>query len=228
MGFNLMKNFDKPYQSKSISEFWRRWHISLSTWFKDYLYIPLGGNRVPVMRLYLNLFVVFIVSGLWHGANWTYIIWGALHGFYLVFALISLNFRNKINNFLHIDKIPFLSILMTFLLVSFAWIFFRANNVHSAFYIAKSIFTGLPDLFQKLFKHESVIENLGLDFGGIILSFMLILFLELVHYLQRRGYSLMKIHEQPIYFRWAIYIALVYAIIFLGVFDDRQFIYFQF
>ncbi|MGZ5286161.1 MAG: MBOAT family O-acyltransferase, partial [Flavisolibacter sp.] len=95
MGFKLMKNFDRPYQARSISEFWKRWHISLSTWFRDYLYISLGGNRVSIPRWYFNLFFVFLVSGFWHGANWTFVIWGALHGFYLVFAIISEKARDR-------------------------------------------------------------------------------------------------------------------------------------
>ncbi len=106
MGFKLMTNFDAPYLSKSISEFWRRWHISLSTWFKDYLYIPLGGNRVGEMRLYINYLIVFTVSGLWHGAAWTFIIWGFLHGFYLVFAIIRKKYFS-----IKFPEIPLLSTL---------------------------------------------------------------------------------------------------------------------
>lgn len=93
LGFRLMENFDRPYHARSVSEFWKRWHISLSTWFRDYLYIPLGGKRVSVPRWYFNLFFVFLVSGLWHGADWTFIVWGALHGFYIIFALITKNLR---------------------------------------------------------------------------------------------------------------------------------------
>lgn len=93
MGFKLMQNFNRPYFSKSISEFWKRWHISLSTWFRDYLYIPLGGNRVGIPRWYFNLFFTFMVSGLWHGANWTFVIWGALHGTYLIIGILTRNFR---------------------------------------------------------------------------------------------------------------------------------------
>ncbi|RYY07325.1 MAG: MBOAT family protein, partial [Sphingobacteriaceae bacterium] len=148
MGFKLMTNFNKPYQAKSLNEFWQRWHISLSSWFRDYLYIPLGGNRVSILGWYFNLFIVFLISGLWHGASWTYVVWGALHGFYLIFALITKNVRNKINHAVFIGKNSFLPTLTTFLLVCFAWIFFRADNLQTAFYIAKNIFTGIPSLLK--------------------------------------------------------------------------------
>src|SRR5215217_6193014 len=108
MGFKLMTNFNQPYQARNISEFWKRWHISLSTWFRDYLYIPLGGNRVKLYRGYLNLFIVFIISGFWHGANWTFIVWGALHGFYLIFAQVTKMPRNRIRNVLERFKLNFL------------------------------------------------------------------------------------------------------------------------
>ncbi len=145
MGFKLMTNFNRPYFSKSIAEFWKRWHISLSTWFKDYLYISLGGNKVSIPRWYFNLFFVFLVSGLWHGANWTFIIWGALNGFYLVAALITKPLTDKIGSATGFDKATKLNalfqILFTFALASFAWIFFRANTVSDAFSIVKKIAT---------------------------------------------------------------------------------------
>ena len=106
MGFKLMTNFNRPYFSRSISEFWKRWHISLSTWFRDYLYISLGGNRVSIPRWYLNLFLVFTISGLWHGANWTYIIWGSLNGFYLVFAIITEKWRKRFKQLIGLDQLP--------------------------------------------------------------------------------------------------------------------------
>jgi len=228
MGFKLMTNFNKPYQSKSVDEFWKRWHISLSTWFKDYLYITLGGNRVTIPRWYLNLFIVFLISGLWHGANWTFVIWGALHGFYLVFALITKNFREKFNNFFRFNKVPGLSALTTFVLVAFAWIFFRANGVRSAIYISKHIFTGIPFLVTKLLHHQSVFEYVGLEKKDLVLSVFLILFLETVHYIQCKKSLSLIFAQKPIYVRWAIYYGLIIAILFLGVFENRQFIYFQF
>lgn len=225
MGFKLMTNFNKPYQAKSLNEFWQRWHISLSTWFRDYLYIPLGGNRVTIPRWYLNLFIVFLVSGLWHGANWTYIIWGALHGFYLIFALVTQRFREKFNNTLFIDKIPFLSTLITFLLVAFAWIFFRADNVSLALYIAKHIFTGIPNLIKN---HHHLIEGFGLNNKEMGLCVLLILFLQVAEYVQSRINFVQKLSEKPVYIRFAAYYILLVMIAVFGVFSQRQFIYFQF
>ncbi len=228
MGFRLMKNFDKPYQSGSINEFWKRWHISLSSWFKDYLYISLGGNRVTIPRWYLNLFIVFLISGLWHGANWTFVVWGGLHGFYLVFGLITGNFRNKINKILLLDKIPFLPALTTFMLVTFAWIFFRAADVESAIFIVKHIFTGLPDVVTGLIQHKPVLEFMGLGPKDLLLSFLLIIMLEAFHAVDKRKGIASLIRQKPFYIRWAGYYGLILAILFLGVFENRQFIYFQF
>ncbi len=151
MGFNLMTNFNHPYFSKSIAEFWQRWHISLSTWFRDYLYIPLGGNRVSIQRWYFNLFFVFLISGLWHGANWTFIIWGGSNGLYLVFALITNKWWNAVNRRIGITRYQriynVIRILTTFVLIDFAWIFFRANTISDAFIIIKKIFSARGTLF---------------------------------------------------------------------------------
>lgn len=228
MGFKLMKNFDNPYQSKSVHEFWKRWHISLSTWFRDYLYISLGGNRVTIPRWYLNLFIVFLVSGLWHGANWTFVIWGALHGFYMVFALMTKNFRGRINRFLHLDKVPFLSVLSTFVLVAFAWIFFRANTVQSAFYIVEHLFTGIPDVVSNLLNHQPVLDFMGLEKRSFFLSFFLIAFLETVHYIQSKRSISTILATKNSSIRWTVYYVALLSILFLGVFENRQFIYFQF
>ena len=224
MGFDLMKNFDMPYHSKSIDEFWKRWHISLSTWFKDYLYIPLGGNRVKIYRWYFNLFFVFLVSGFWHGANWTFIIWGALHGFYLVFGLVTKRFRMRLSNKLFLDKWPFLSVIITFTLVSFAWIFFRAKDVTTAFIIVKKIFFGIPEIFT----HPIGIQLYGIGKQDLLISFSLIVFLELVHSLQKRINLYYLLSTSPIYIRWAIYYILILTIFSMGVFDHSDFIYFQF
>ena len=142
MGYNLMRNFKRPYLANNIREFWQRWHISLSTWFRDYLYIPLGGNRVVKWRWYYNLFITFLISGLWHGANWTFIVWGALHGFYLVFAIWTSGIRGKINTAVfgkNKSLYNFSHIIITICLAWFAWIFFRANTIGDAFLIIKKI-----------------------------------------------------------------------------------------
>jgi len=229
MGYKLMTNFDKPYYSKSIHEFWKRWHISLSTWFKDYLYISLGGNRVTIPRWYLNLFIVFLVSGLWHGANWTFIIWGSIHGFYLVFALITAKYRDYLNKLFYINKFQFISVISTFILVAFAWIFFRANNVSTAIYISTHIIKGIPEIISKVLHHQSVYQPLeSSGRGNIILPFLLIILMESVHYIQGTKNISDLFLSFPALVRWIVYYGVVLTIIFMGVFENRQFIYFQF
>jgi len=220
MGFKLMTNFNRPYFSMSISEFWKRWHISLSTWFRDYLYISLGGNRVSIPRWYFNLFFVFLVSGLWHGANWTYMIWGALNGVYLVGGLISAPLIKKINRITRIDKFrglhTFFQVIITFILVCFAWIFFRANTVSDAFLIIKKIarFKG-PVFYEDL-------STLGYSFLGII-------FLLIVEFKQEYfGKRFLVLNHPHFAIRNLAYAVMVLLIILFGVFDGGQFIYFQF
>lgn len=228
MGFKLMTNFNRPYHSRSINEFWKRWHISLSSWFRDYLYISLGGNRVTIPRWYLNLFIVFLVSGLWHGASWTFIIWGALHGFYVVSGRITRDLRAKFAKLFHLSKAPLLSVLITFTLVSFAWIFFRANDEKAAIYISTHIFTGLPEAFRLLASHQYNINNLSSSKEELALSVLLVIFLETVHYTQRKVNIHEKFLQKPAYLRWGVYCCWIFAIFAFGVFKERQFIYFQF
>jgi alginate O-acetyltransferase complex protein AlgI len=213
MGFTLMDNFRAPYFSKSIAEFWKRWHISLSTWFKDYLYVPLGGNRVAIPRWFFNLFIVFVISGLWHGANWTFIIWGALHGVYLIAAIIKDKYfrgiKGKLDRFFFT---PYLKILITFILVDFAWIFFRANSFSHAMEIIKGIFR---------FSFEGPM-SLGLNNNELIFSFILIVIL----FLKEKFFLKIDTNNTKIF-------ALVFSIVILacylfGVFGQKQFIYFQF
>lgn len=225
MGFKLMNNFDSPYHSKSVNEFWTRWHISLSTWFKDYLYIPLGGNRVALPRFYLNIFIVFLVSGLWHGASWTFVIWGALHGFYIVFGRSTATFRERSGKRFFLDKIPLFAQLSTFFLVGIAWIFFRADNLEIAIQILTRMFTGFPQMFANLLHGQNVVEYLG---TGKAWPIFLIVFLETVHYFQRKHQLTIRFVNSPTALRWAVYFVMVMTIMLTGVFDDRQFIYFQF
>jgi D-alanyl-lipoteichoic acid acyltransferase DltB (MBOAT superfamily) len=232
MGFRLMKNFDRPYSSKSISEFWTRWHISLSTWFKDYLYIPLGGNRVSIPRWYFNLFFVFLVSGLWHGANWTFIIWGALHGFYLIFGIATRSLREQIKSVLGISKIKWLNnliqILITFTLVTVAWVFFRANSVGDAMYILGNLPSAAQDLYISLLSYDVHLGALQISRTNLLFCLVLIALLEATQFLQKKYNLSVILNKKPIYIRWAFYYLITLTIIYLGVFDNRQFIYFQF
>lgn len=232
MGYRLMKNFDRPYTSKTIGEFWRRWHISLSTWFRDYLYIPLGGNRVSETRKQLNLFIVFMVSGLWHGADWKFIIWGALHGMYLVIGNVTYNARVKMRQAIGLTKIPWLDKLMqqctTFVLVTVAWIFFRADSTQDALTMIKK----LPHLITEIgvmLQKGIYTTGLSISPARLMLCFLVIGVMEWVHLIQRRNTSLTQLLDnKPRVIRWGVYYLLVFAILYLGMFNNREFIYFQF
>ncbi len=158
MGIRLMQNFNRPYQARSIKEFWARWHISLSTWFRDYLYIPLGGNRCSKARHYFNLFVVFFVSGLWHGANWTFVLWGTLHGVYQIVGAITKKPREKLYALLQIKTDSKLFAMwqraVTFVLVCFSWVLFRANSISDAGILLKKLFTEPGKLTETLLSFE--------------------------------------------------------------------------
>lgn len=229
MGIKLMLNFDRPYFSKSISEFWKRWHISLSSWFKDYLYISLGGNRVPVPRWYFNLFIVFLVSGLWHGANWTFVIWGALHGIYLITSILTAKLRGKIVKQVGLNESPllhkYLKVLVTFSLVCFSWIFFRANNLSDAFYMVTHLFSGWNVLFESPALWSAITLGMPKTF---IISVVFISMMEMIHLLQRHGSVRQMISELPVWQRWPLYYITVLIILAFGVYDNTPFIYFQF
>ncbi|MCG3121599.1 MAG: hypothetical protein ALAOOOJD_04783 [bacterium] len=221
-GVNLMKNFDKPYAARSISEFWKRWHISLSTWFKDYVYIPLGGNRVIKWRWYYNLFLTFFISGLWHGANWTFIIWGALHGFYLVFAIITRPYRDALLKRAGLDERPFalktLQVISTFVLVNLGWLFFRANNLADAMLLLKNMFTFVPaaSLFDLITP------------GALLGNLALIMILEAAHALEKDRPFVLSLSDKPMFVRWPAYVAVTLAVLYLSTSAAQQFIYFQF
>jgi alginate O-acetyltransferase complex protein AlgI len=232
MGFKLMKNFKSPYHAKSIKEFWGRWHISLSSWFKDYLYIPLGGNRVSIGRWCFNILLVFVISGLWHGANWTFIVWGAIHGFYFGFAELTKNARAAINKFIGLNNFKKLSgwiqTLITFALVSFAWIFFRAKTIKIAFYIVKSmVFETGTDIYN-LRHHLKANINLGLIGKELVIAILSIILLEIVHIIQKRHDIIQTIRNQWLILRWGLYYCFLIVIVMYGVTGSKQFIYFQF
>jgi len=230
MGFTTMENFNRPYFSKSIAEFWRRWHISLSSWFKDYLYIPMGGNRVSVPRWYLNLFVVMLICGFWHGASWTFLAWGGLHGFYLIFSILTRSARGHLVRMIGLDRVPrlhsYLKILITFSSVCFAWIFFRANSISDALYIISHLFTG----WQNIFPADVLIKDLlwgSLKFEGII-GLTSIGVLTLIEWGARHGSIVEMISAKPIWIRWPAYYFILLSILLFGHFGTKQFIYSQF
>jgi D-alanyl-lipoteichoic acid acyltransferase DltB (MBOAT superfamily) len=256
MGVKLMKNFDHPYFARSISEFWRRWHISLSTWFRDYLYIPLGGNRVPKPRWAFNLFITFLISGLWHGADWTYIIWGALHGSYLVLSVLTEPFWRYFSSLTRLNRLPRLktvfATLTTFSLVTFAWIFFRAASLSDALYIVRHLVSGWPSylaqswqIVQEGFQNTatlgpysilnavfSLLTPLTEESRTVIaLTALGLLILIVIEILQYRGNLLEQLHQKPIYLRRIVYASLIAAILILGTSYasvQQAFIYFQF
>jgi D-alanyl-lipoteichoic acid acyltransferase DltB (MBOAT superfamily) len=232
MGFRLMENFRSPYFAKTIPEFWSRWHISLSTWFRDYLYIPLGGNRVIKWRWYYNLFIVFLVSGFWHGASWTFIIWGALHGFYQIFGMMTKEKRNalvhKIGLAAHPHFYKWVQVLTVFFLVCFSWIFFRANSISDAFYIvtqSASVVTNPAQLLALDWNHDVFMDQ-GFKVFGV--SVIAILIMELVHLIQRNGSVSELINRRPVWIRWSVYYLAIIAVLLFGQFGHQEFIYFQF
>ncbi len=220
MGIDLMLNFRSPYFSRSIAEFWSRWHISLSSWFRDYVYIPLGGNRVMKWRWYYNLFITFLVSGLWHGANWTFVLWGAFHGLMLIGGVLLQRTLGPGANERLIKTVgwPF-----TFVSVLFSWILFRAANVGN-----------LKSIFLNLFTNWNNVElaNLLAIFptkSDFYLSCLLIIFLMIIEWTEQKGLVITnRISKYPTFFRWSIYVILTWIIIYKGVFRNQEFIYFQF
>jgi D-alanyl-lipoteichoic acid acyltransferase DltB (MBOAT superfamily) len=220
-GFNLKQNFAFPYFSRDIAEFWRRWHISLSTWFRDYLYIPLGGSRGTLSKTVRNVFVIFIVSGFWHGANWTFIVWGALNALYFLPILLTKNNRNHINTIAEGKIIPsfkeFSLMMITFALTVFAWIFFRAENIEHAFNYASGIFSS--SLFSIPY-----FEN-----GSLALpTLLLIVFFVIVEWFGReKQYAIESLFMNQKFLKWSFYY-LILILIFVFAGSSQEFIYFQF
>jgi D-alanyl-lipoteichoic acid acyltransferase DltB (MBOAT superfamily) len=238
MGFRLMRNFDRPYFARSIGEFWRRWHISLSTWFRDYIYIPLGGNRAGRSRWIANLFITFLISGLWHGARWTFVIWGALHGVYLIVGLLTADSRSVMRHTLGLDRhqtvLTWLQTSTTFTLVALAWIFFRATAPSDAWYVLTHLLTGLPAQLAAIGAHDAVVLRhdlfLGFDPSHLVLASAAVLALIFIEHVQRStdGPLRHRIARAPAPVRWALYSAIVLAIVTLGESGRAKFIYFQF
>jgi alginate O-acetyltransferase complex protein AlgI len=221
-GFNLMQNFAFPYFSRDIAEFWRRWHISLSTWFRDYLYIPLGGSRGTNYFKIRNVFIIFLVSGFWHGANWTFIIWGGLNALY--FLPIMLLNKNKINTDVvaqgkYLPSVrEVLSMTLTFSLTTIAWIFFRAEDIHHAIsYLSNIIHPSILTLPELITPKLEMIYTL-------LCIFILLLF----EWMNRDKIHALDIANYNQSNRWMLYLILIIMIITFGSFNQNSFIYFQF
>ena len=233
LNVNLMDNFRQPYFALNIKDFWNRWHISLSTWFRDYLYIPLGGNRCSRLRKHCNLFITFFVSGLWHGASWHYVVWGALHGIYQIISDCTKKTRQTLLNKLKIKTDCFSYRLwqrmITFILVCFIWLFFRAGTLTDAVRMCQRIFFELnPSILL-----GDVLYNQGLSQLQIYYLFVAIAVLLFVDYLHEKGKSVrMFLQQQNLVFRWLVYYAAVFIIVVsvLQTFGQNAntFIYFQF
>lgn len=245
LGIQLMENFRRPYLSTNINELWGRWHISLITWLRDYVYIPLGGNRVSGIRWQVNMVIVFVISGIWHGANWTYIFWALLNVMYILVAIWTKDIRAIVTRTIGLTKVPrfhhVLKVLITFILFTIAAVFFRANNISDAFYIITHSHIGLLDLMKSLVsfdlisvKNQLIIPSKNVIFGyskptffaeATILILAVAMLLGVYIFQEKRQLGAL-IKKQPIGFRWMLYLALVYIIVFYGMFSNQQFLYF--
>jgi D-alanyl-lipoteichoic acid acyltransferase DltB (MBOAT superfamily) len=228
MGIRLMKNFDHPYRATTVKEFWSRWHISLSGWFKDYLYIPLGGNRRGRGRHLFNILVVFMVSGLWHGAAWTFVIWGALHGAYQILGTLTIKKRNALLGRIGLSEnmavVKWIRRVNTFILVGFSWLFFRANSVGDAFHLIKTLFVGWNTPLSQ------TLSDIGLGVIGILTTVLSIITLTVIDRLLtygdgEDGSSLLVKGGGYVYFIWIILLAWL---LLLSKDMSGTFIYFQF
>lgn len=233
MGYSLMKNFEQPYFATSVADFWRRWHISLTSWFRDYLYFPLGGSRCSRIKRYRNIMIVFLVSGLWHGAAWTYVIWGGLNGLMQIIGDLLKPVREKIAGVCKVNADSFglkiIKIIITFILVDITWVFFRADSVETAIHVISSSFT----VFNPWILFDGTLYTLGLnrqDFWVMIISILIMAGVDLVH---AKGISIREsIARWPLPARWTMMYGLIIWILLFGVYgpgyDAAGFIYFQF
>ncbi len=230
MGIRLMENFNRPLFLASIPEFWRRWHISLMTWFRDYVYIPMGGNRVGKWRWYLNIFFTFTLSGLWHGANWGMVLWGSFNGLYVILSDLTRHVRRKGLAWIRLDHYPILhrglGVALTFFLFWFTLIIFRAKNLSDALYVITHLGTGLGGLRDF---HVSV-ENLSGVFPKYELLTVLIAigWMVFIEGIEKPEEMRHPFRERPVWARWALYYVCILFLIFFGEYNDQAFIYFQF
>lgn len=233
LGFSIMENFEQPYFATSVAEFWRRWHISLSSWLKDYVYIGLGGNRCSRLRKYFNVMVTFLVSGLWHGSSWNYIIWGFLHGAYQIFGDLTKSARTKVLTWMSVDMNGIvhknLRRLITGALVTFSWIFFFAKGTKHALQIIHHMVTS----FQMWTLFDGSVFEVSLsrpEFGVLMIALMIVFAVDVLKY---RKFNIQGwIEQQHVVFRWVLYYAVLFAIILFGIYGSgysaSAFVYFQF
>ena len=231
MGFRLSQNFERPYFSKSIREFWKRWHMSLTSWFMDYLYFPLGGSRCSKARKYFNVMIVFMVSGLWHGSSFTFVVWGTLHGIYYIVEnlfspvgdMLVRKFKIRTSSFGY--KLSM--ILINFILVDFAWLFFRATSFKNAVVLIKNIFYFNPSVFT-----DGSLYKLGLDSSNFFVAMLSLGIVFIVDLLQRTKNLRDELLKQNMVFRWSLYLTSAIVILIFGVYgsgyDIQQFIYSRF
>lgn len=233
LDFRLMENFKSPYYAASISQFWKRWHISLTSWFRDYLYIPLGGNRKGKLRKYINVFLIFFVSGMWHGAAWNYIVWGAMNGLLMIVEELTAGFRKKLRERFSVDTGRFsyrlVTRLLTFALVDFTWLFFRADSISTAFLMIKKCYDYLA--LERI--AGLVFVSMGMSTQTVVILLISIFLLFLVDGMKYKGIDVAEfVFSQGAWLRYVIYAGLLFGILFFGVYgnlyEQTQFIYFQF
>ena len=225
-GIDLMKNFDSPYFSTSVKDFWSRWHISLSSWLRDYIYIPLGGNRVGKGRNAFNLMATFLISGLWHGANWTYVVWGGIHGFAQVVEKFLFKNKKKEKNQKPGGMKWWISVFLTFVFATFAWIFFRAETIGDAFYVLENMFQGItnPAIYV-----SQITTYLGMDKLTLIGMVISVGMLAVFDYYSLTMDVLEKLKEKKLVVRWIVYVVFILFLIFnIPATSGQEFIYFQF
>lgn len=232
MGFHLMENFNAPYFADNIADFWRRWHISLTSWFKDYLYIPLGGNRKGKLRKYLNIMIVFTISGLWHGASFAFILWGGLNGFFQVIGEMSKPLINVLAEKFHICRQTFshhiLKVISTFIMVDFAWIFFRSGSLGKSKDILRNMLHFNPEVLL-----DGSLYTLGTNENEFHFLLCALLILAIADYLKYKKINVLdKLQQQALWFRSLAFALLFCAVVLFGIFgpeyEASQFIYFQF
>lgn len=226
LGIDLMENFKRPYFSTSIREFWSRWHISLSTWFRDYVYIPLGGSKKGPVRTYVNILLVFLISGLWHGASWMFIIWGLIHGLYSLYERITEKYRRRLWKVTRLDGTKlqwFIQWLVTMGVVLFSWIFFRSSSLDKTIIILSKVLNDTNQFFSLNYLISSIVKTQINDFRFLIILLSIIA-LELFHLLEERNRTYPVSNEKIL----LLSTITIWAIVLFGSFGVEEFIYFQF